>query len=133
MFVERDRKLDLAPQVANTFFTLAAQRKLPNWCLGLGLDDEDLRPLTDRESGYTIPRAWMSEEHQILFLSPFFFDSQLIVPLCFFGIGRGRGSVVTLRDIDTDRQYRVYLDPDLQIMRGWCDKEIFQLAREVVT
>lgn len=134
MFVDREQKIDVAPQVANTYFTLAAQKKLPTWSFGLGIDDETLRPLTDKESGYTVPRAWISEEHQVLFISPFFSNSKLIVPLAFFGIGRGRAAVIKMVDVDNlNREYRVYLDRELQLMRGWCDKEVFELAREITS
>ena len=134
LFVDKEQKIDVAPQVANTYFTLAAQRKLPPWCFGLGIDDENLRPLTDKESGYTVPRAWINEEYQVFFISPFFSNGKLIIPLAFFGRARGRGSVIKMSDIDNaDREYRVYLDRELQLMRGWCDKEVFELAREVTS
>ncbi|MDJ0715755.1 MAG: hypothetical protein QNJ54_16240 [Prochloraceae cyanobacterium] len=128
---EENKKLDISPQVANTFFTLSAQKKLPQWCLNLGLEPKELRRYTDTESGVTSPRAWVDESGEILFVSPFFFNNKLVVPLCFFGNNIKRGSVVAMRDLDSNREFRVYLDGELQRITGWCDKETFELVREI--
>ncbi len=121
---ELERSLSLPASVANTFFTLLVQKKMPNWVLGCGLDEKIIRKFTNSDFGYTSPRAWLSEIDQVFFVSPYFFARKLIVSLGFFGYAPKRTETITLFDVDSGIQCRVHLG-DLRAFRGYADKEIF--------
>ncbi|MDJ0723749.1 MAG: hypothetical protein QNJ38_01395 [Prochloraceae cyanobacterium] len=132
MFAEETKKTaDIPAAVANTFLSLTAQSKVPNWCLFSGLDPQKIKASSDLESGYTIPRAWTNREEKVFFVSPFFLNQELIVPLCFFGRNFNRSQVITLNDVDSGKGYRVHLK-DLQNFCGYADKEVFNLVGIVV-
>ena len=132
LFAEETKESPPIPSsVANTFFTLTSQSKIPDWCLFSGIDIQKLRRYVDSESGYTVPRAWENRKQMVFFVSPFFFNNQLVVPLCFFGRIFNRTQVITMHDVDNGKGYQVYLG-DLIDFCGYADKEVFNLVRAIV-
>lgn len=125
-FAPSEDKDKIDPVVADTFFALVAEEKIPSWAIALA-PIEKLRASRGNGSTLTSPRAWM--RRGVLLIAPRIEGTQVVAPLALVDDAvQGKNSLI---DIDSG-VCREVLIPDGKSEAFWASNQSFEIVRGIL-